>query len=78
MKRFIEGTGMIAVLIGFGGIAGAIELETSLVRPLLVIGVGALMLMASKWWEVRSSEKNVIGSYIHNSNVAIRPSYLRK
>ena len=77
MKRAIENIGMFGVIIGIGGMAGAIELGQSVARPLLLIIVGALMLGSTTIWEVVKHEIKTRNNNLPSYHNASRPYYLR-
>ena len=80
MKKFFESAGITASIIGVGGIAGAIEFETSLIKPIIVILVGCGLIAISNAMEVVKDKEETINrnSNNHYRNSASRPYYLCK
>jgi len=75
-KRIFESIGIIGFFVGSAGIAGAIELETSILKPLAVLAIGLIFMFASLKGE-ENEKNNRITQYGSSSMDASRPYYLR-
>lgn len=78
IKSVINAIGFTAVIVGYGGMAGAVELNKSLSVPLLIVIGGALLLGSTTIWEILADDKKNRSDYINGRNFDTRPYFLRR
>jgi len=69
--------GFVLFFVGFGGVAGALELDKSYVVPVMAVVIGYALIALEARKGVAKVEKNN-SRYNNGSNVNSYPSYLER
>ncbi len=74
--KTIKKIGFVAMLIGYAGIAGAIEFDNGMVRSVLLILLGIILMNCELIKEVFIEEKDY-STRTHHFDGSARPYFLR-